>query len=60
ETSRVGYDEARVLAELGRLDEALAKVTEAIGGFTELDEKAAAETATGLRDEIKAALENAE
>ncbi|GLZ04008.1 hypothetical protein Acsp03_14740 [Actinomadura sp. NBRC 104412] len=60
ETARVGYDEARVLAELGRLDEALAKVTEAIGGFTELDEKAAAETATGLRDEIKAALENTE
>ncbi|GAA3982073.1 hypothetical protein GCM10023085_75420 [Actinomadura viridis] len=56
ETGRVSYDEARLLAEVGRLDEALERVDAAIAAFGELDEKDAAETATRLRGEIESAL----
>ncbi|GAA2451123.1 hypothetical protein GCM10010191_81460 [Actinomadura vinacea] len=57
EASRVSYDESRVLAELGRFDDALGRVGEAVAGFTELEEKDAAETATRLRTDIEAAIE---
>ncbi|MFB4313462.1 hypothetical protein [Actinomadura sp. 21ATH] len=56
EASRVAYDESRILAQLGRLPEALALVNEAIEGFASLDQKEAAETAAHLRNDIQEAL----
>ncbi|MFC5747097.1 hypothetical protein [Actinomadura rugatobispora] len=56
ETARVSYDQSRVLAELGRFEEALRLVDEAAAGFTELGEQDAAETASRLRADIEGAL----
>ena len=56
ETARVDYDQSRVLAELGRLEEAARMVGAAQAGFTELGESDAAETAARLRAEIEAAM----
>ncbi|HEX2316702.1 MAG TPA: hypothetical protein VHJ17_23355, partial [Thermomonospora sp.] len=52
ETAVTSYDEARLLASAGRVDEALARAEEAITGFTALDEQGPAETATRLRDDL--------
>lgn len=41
-----------LLATLRRFDEALARVDEAVGGFTRLDEKDAATAAVRLREDI--------
>ncbi|XVQ12160.1 hypothetical protein ACQP1W_06150 [Spirillospora sp. CA-255316] len=56
ESARVSYDQSRVLAELGRFEDALRLVDEAAAGFTELGEQDAAETATRLRADIQGAL----
>ncbi|MFG2002559.1 hypothetical protein ACGFNU_25720 [Spirillospora sp. NPDC048911] len=53
ESSMVAYDEARLLANLSRYDEALRSVDEAIEGYTELDETDAAEAALRLRASIQ-------
>ncbi|MEU5883096.1 hypothetical protein [Spirillospora sp. NPDC047279] len=52
ETSMVAYDEARLLANLSRYDEALRSVGEAIAGYTALGENEAAEAAARLQESI--------
>ncbi|KAB2351690.1 hypothetical protein [Actinomadura rudentiformis] len=53
ETSMVAYDEARLLANVSRYDEALRSVGEAIEGYTSLNETDAAEAALRLRSSIQ-------
>ncbi|GAA4237036.1 hypothetical protein GCM10022254_48040 [Actinomadura meridiana] len=57
ETALVAYDQARVFAQMGRLQEAAGQATAAVDGFTTLDETSPAEEAARLRDEITAAME---
>ncbi|WP_261986494.1 hypothetical protein [Actinomadura sp. HBU206391] len=52
ETALVGYDEARILATLDRGADALARVEEAVTGFTALGRKDAAEAAGRLRADL--------
>ncbi|WP_083983815.1 hypothetical protein [Actinomadura hibisca] len=52
-TALVSYDQARILAALDRHQEALEHVETAVEGFTALGETGPAETAAGLRDEIR-------
>ncbi|SEG35160.1 hypothetical protein SAMN04489712_104534 [Thermomonospora echinospora] len=54
ETAVTSYDEARLLANAGRTEEALARLEESIQGFTELDEHGAAATAAEFRDQLTA------
>ncbi|WP_051468425.1 hypothetical protein [Actinomadura oligospora] len=56
-TARIDYDEARLLARLERLGEALELADAAIEGFTSLDEEDAADTVRALRRHIAADLE---
>lgn len=56
ETALVSYDQARVLAQAGRLPEAASHASAAVDGFTTLDETGAAEEATRLHDDITSAL----
>ncbi|MFC5180264.1 hypothetical protein [Actinomadura harenae] len=51
-TARVDYDEARLLARLGRLSEALELADAAVEGFLALDETDAADTVRALRAHI--------
>ncbi|WP_433329105.1 hypothetical protein [Spirillospora sp. CA-294931] len=53
ETSLVAYDEARLLANLERYDEALPLTAEAHEGFVSLDETDAAEAVARLRSSIE-------
>ncbi|TDE26487.1 hypothetical protein [Actinomadura sp. 6K520] len=57
ETALVSYDQARVLAQVGRLPEAVPFASAAVDGFTALDEAGPAEEAIRLRDDIRSALE---
>ncbi|TDB93974.1 hypothetical protein [Actinomadura sp. 7K534] len=57
ETALVSYDQARVLAQVGRLAEAVSQASAAVDGFTALDETGPAEEAARLRDDIRSALE---
>ncbi|MEU8121652.1 tetratricopeptide repeat protein [Spirillospora sp. NPDC049024] len=57
ETALVSFDQARLLAQVGRLPEAAAHASAAADGFTTLDETDAAEEATRLHNDIKAAIE---
>ncbi|TDD30687.1 hypothetical protein E1287_28845 [Actinomadura sp. KC06] len=57
ETALVSYDQARILAQVGRLPEAASAASAAVDGFTALDETAPAEEAARLRDDITAAME---
>jgi len=52
ENAVTGYDEARILSGLGRVEEALSRLEEAIAGFTALGETDAAATAAAMRDEL--------
>ncbi|GAA2085836.1 hypothetical protein [Actinomadura alba] len=52
ETALVGYDAARLLSALGRPADALARVDEAVAGFTALGRTDAAEAAARLRAEL--------
>ncbi|WP_329085506.1 hypothetical protein OG979_23450 [Actinomadura citrea] len=56
ETALVSYDQARILAQAGRLPEAVAHASAAADGFTTLDETGAAEEATRLHDDLRSAL----
>ena len=57
ETALVSYDQARLLAQVGRLTEAVSHASAAVDGFSALDETAPAEEAARLRDAIAADLE---
>ncbi|NDU73292.1 hypothetical protein GWI34_11690, partial [Actinomadura sp. DSM 109109] len=56
ETALVSYDQARLLAQTGRLSEAAENALAAADGFSTLDETEAAEEATRLHTEIRASL----
>ncbi|MFI0405171.1 hypothetical protein [Actinomadura sp. 3N508] len=56
ETALVAFDEARILAQAGRLPEAVSTATAAVDGFAALDQTEAAEEAARLRDDIAAAM----
>ncbi|XRQ05919.1 hypothetical protein ACN3XK_56740 [Actinomadura welshii] len=56
ETAVVSFDQARVLARLGRLAEAEAHASAAADGFGALDEARPAAEAVRMRDSIRAAL----
>ncbi|GAA4074672.1 hypothetical protein [Actinomadura miaoliensis] len=53
ETSALGYDEARMLANLGRLADALEPAARAADGFAAIGADDAAQAAARLRDEIR-------
>ncbi|TDB78981.1 hypothetical protein E1264_36210 [Actinomadura sp. KC216] len=57
ETALVSYDEARILAQAGRLPEAASAASAAVDGFTALDQSDPAAEAARLRDDITAAME---
>ncbi|MFI0485528.1 hypothetical protein [Actinomadura sp. 9N215] len=57
ETALVSYDQARILAQVGRLPEAAAHASAAVDGFTTLDEPGPAEDAARLRDDLNSAME---
>ncbi|MQY07406.1 hypothetical protein [Actinomadura macrotermitis] len=57
ETALVDYDNARLLANAGDLAEALELVDRAIAGFTSLGEDGAVQEASGLRENLREALE---
>ncbi|REE98258.1 tetratricopeptide repeat protein [Thermomonospora umbrina] len=52
ETSVTSYDQARLLASAGRIEEAVARTEEAVEGFTSLDEQGPAEAAAKLRESL--------
>jgi tetratricopeptide (TPR) repeat protein len=52
ETALIDYDEARILAALGRAADAVAAVDRAITAFRSLDEADAADAAEGLRADL--------
>ncbi|TMR06395.1 hypothetical protein ETD83_04645 [Actinomadura soli] len=56
ETALVSYDQARILAQAGRLPEAASAASAAVDGFTALDETEPAEEAARLRDDITSAM----
>ncbi|WP_433464583.1 hypothetical protein [Spirillospora sp. CA-128828] len=56
ETALVSYDQARILAQVGRLPEAASHASAAADGFTTLNETDAAEEATRLHTDIRSAL----
>ncbi|MEU8800452.1 hypothetical protein [Spirillospora sp. NPDC048819] len=57
ETALVSYDQARLLAQVGRLPEAASHASAAVDGFSTLDETGPAEEAARLRDDITSALQ---
>lgn len=56
ETALTSFEQARVLARVGRLDEAASHASAAADGFTAIDQTAPAEDATRLLADIRAAL----
>ncbi|MFG2017455.1 hypothetical protein [Actinomadura geliboluensis] len=56
ETALTSFEQARVLARLGRLDEAAGHATAAVDGFTAIDQTEPAQDAARLLEDIKAAL----
>ncbi|GAA1852464.1 hypothetical protein [Actinomadura bangladeshensis] len=56
ETALTSFEQARVLAQAGRLDEAASHASAAVDGFTALDQTEPAEDATRLLEDIRAAL----
>ncbi len=56
ETALTSFEQARILAQVGRLDEAAAQASAAVDGFTTLDQTDPAEEATRLLEDIRAAL----
>ncbi|MFG2250232.1 hypothetical protein [Spirillospora sp. NPDC048823] len=56
ETALVSYDQARLLAQVGRLPEAASLASAAVDGFSTLDETGPAEEAARLRDDITSAM----
>ncbi|WP_433227713.1 hypothetical protein [Actinomadura formosensis] len=56
ETALTSFEQARVLAQVGRLDEAASHASAAVDGFTAIDQTAPAEDATRLLEDIRAAL----
>jgi tetratricopeptide (TPR) repeat protein len=56
ETALTSFEQARILAQAGRLDEAAAQASAAVDGFTTLDQTDPAEEATRLLEDIRAAL----
>ncbi|MBE1533631.1 tetratricopeptide repeat protein [Actinomadura algeriensis] len=55
-TALISFDEARVLARLGRLPEAEASASAAVDAFRSLDEDDAAQTAEGLLAQLRSAV----
>ncbi|MFV2176157.1 tetratricopeptide repeat protein [Actinomadura sp. LOL_011] len=55
-TALVSFDEARLLAQTGRLPAAEERASAAVDGFRSLDEEDAAENAAGLLAQIRSAL----
>ncbi|MFC6931828.1 hypothetical protein ACFQHO_16795 [Actinomadura yumaensis] len=56
ETALVAFDQARILAEAGRLEDAESCASAAVDGFSTLDETEPAEQAEQLRQQIRAAM----
>ncbi|NKZ05800.1 hypothetical protein HGB48_18910 [Actinomadura latina] len=56
ETALTSFEQARVLARAGRVDDAAAHASAAVDGFTALDQTGPAEEATRLLEDIRAAL----
>jgi tetratricopeptide (TPR) repeat protein len=55
EAALLAYDESRILARYGRFDEALFQVSEAIDGFSRLNDQEAVAAAEAFRQDIRTA-----